>query len=480
MGRTAEVLIVGGGTCGCVLAARLSEQSDRTVLLVEAGPGFDETPDSLRDPTAMAVGPESVWARRYPAALTATRSGVAVRGRVLGGSSAVNGGYFVRGTAADFDGWGGAWSYDKVLPYFRKSEHDLDFDGEYHGGAGPIRVRRDRADEFVPLSAEFAQVCVSAGFARCADLNAPGFDGVGSVPMNIDRGARITTAAAYLAPALVRSNLRVETKTVVQQLVIESGRAVGIVVERGGVVDRYYADRIVLCAGAIESAALLMRSGIGDPERLRAAGVSTRYALPAVGAAFADHPEVAVPYRLLASSESKAVAALQVILGNGGVELRPYTAAMDLLVPGSGMDVPYLGVALMQSESRGVVTVRSDDPAVPPDIEYRYLSAAADRTRLREGVQLAQELLAALASRGVLTFDHIDPTDDWMSANLGTSQHMMGTCPMGADGVVDENCAVHGVDALYVVDTSVIPNNLSRGPNATAVMIAERAAALLR
>lgn len=464
MGSAAHVLIVGGGTCGCVLAARLSEQADRTVLLLEAGPGYRQVPSALSDPTAMPVGPGSPWARTYPATLSVGHPGAAVRGRVLGGSSAVNGAYFVRGTPADFERWGGTWSYDAVLPYFRRSERDVDFRGDLHGADGPMPVGRYRADEFNSVTAEFAESCAALGFPEVADKNAPDSTGWGAVPLNVVAGRRISTAQAYLLPAVGRVNLEIRANSVARRVIVESGVAIGVEAECDGKVVTLFADRIILCAGAIESPALLMRSGIGDPD------------LP-VGAGLVDHPEIALPYRI-ASDRSKAVAALQAVLNLEHVEIRPYTAALNSMVPGNRSSDTYLGVALMNSQSRGGVSLPTTDPHAAPSIDYDYLSEPADLRHLRDGVAVAQELLAEMASRGVVEYDPVDPTDDWIAANLGTSQHMMGTCGMGDDGVVDESCRVHGIENLSVVDTSVIPAGLSRGPAATAVMIAERASTL--
>ena len=471
-----DILVIGGGTCGCVVAARLSERTDRTVVLLEAGPGYAEPPGPLLDMTAMPVGPLGRWAREYPAMLTQDRPGVSVRGRVLGGSSAVNGGYFVRATPADIDGWGEGWSFDDALPFFVASEHDLDYTDAYHGSSGPLPVQRVPDSQFTGLSAEFTRACLRAGFAECADKNGPDSDGLGRVPMNIADGRRVSTAEAYLLSASARGNPTVLTGRAVHALIVESGRAVGVEVRFGSTVERLFAERIVLCCGAIESPAVLMRSGIGDSAVLERVGVRTAVELPGVGRTLYDHPEVALPFTA-SDSAANAVAPLQVVLNTESVEIRPYTAPMDTLVPGSGMQTQYLGVGLMDSRSRGSVTLGSTDPEMLPMVDFSYLTERSDRERLRAGVQVAQELLGDLHAQGVLTYQHVDPTDAWLADHLGTSQHSVGTCAMGA--VVDNGFAVHGVENLYVVDTSVIPRNLSRGPNATAVMLAERAAELL-
>ncbi|WP_280411823.1 mycofactocin dehydrogenase MftG [Nocardia asiatica] len=480
----ADTLVVGGGTAGCVLAERLSADPAHTVRLLEAGAlwtSADAMPAELMDAAALPIGPEAEWLWRYEVVLADDPPvpGTIVRGRLIGGSGSVNGGYFVRATAADFDAWtrvlGGsdAWSYESVLPMYCRTERDLDFGEQpWHGDGGPIPVRR--ASDPAPVSAAFAQACLAAGFAEVPDLNAPGTGaGVGAVPCNCDGGRRIGPGVGYLLPALSRPNLTVAGETMVTRIRFDGTRAVGVECVREGEIRVEWADRVVLCAGAIESAALLLRSGIGDPRQLRALDIPVVHSAP-VGAWFSDHPEVGISY-LLDVAEPPSVP-LETVLEVGDVEIRPYAVSFT---PG----VHRLGVTLMRPRSSGVLRLRSAEPDAAPLIDYRYLTAEQDRVRFRDAVATAGGLLRRMNARPVDPIPEPADLGAWLRANLATSQHLSGTCRMGrendAAAVVDEMCRVHGVTGLSVVDLSIVPVPLGRGPQATTMMIAEKAAAHL-
>ncbi|MFD0364998.1 mycofactocin system GMC family oxidoreductase MftG [Nocardia sp. GCM10030253] len=487
-----DTLIVGGGTAGCVLAARLSENPDHTVCLLEAGSVWTtaaEIPTELLDAAHLPVDPGSPWLWTYPVTLAAEELGSAVvgnivRGKVIGGSGAINGGYFVRATAADSAAWSKelgastAWSFEAVMPVYRRLEHDHDFgDRPWHGRSGPMPVRRTSAP--VPLSVEFAAACAAAGVPAIADLNAPPgagpATGVALVPCSVEDGRRVSTGSAYLLPALSRPNLTVVGEILATRIRFRGTRAVGVEYLRDGATGTMSADRIVLCAGAIESAALLLRSGIGAAEQLRALDIPVRHAAP-VGIGFSDHPEIGVEYQLDSTLRTPDTVPLEYVLSLDDIEIRPYTVAFT---PG----VQRLGVALMRPHAEGVLRLRSTDPAVAPHIDHRYLSAEHDRNRLREAVVTATELLRRISAARVsnpMPESSGAAADMWLRANLATSQHLSGTCRMGrADderAVVDERCRVHGVTGLSVVDLSIVPVPLSRGPQATTVLIAEHAA----
>ena len=470
----ADVVIVGAGTCGCVLAARLSEHPGRSVVLVESGPTYasrDLCPPELTDATALPIGPRSEWVRHYPVHLTDTRAGHAVRGRVLGGSSAVNGCAFVRARPHDFAAWpGDRWSYPTVLPYFRALEHDHDFGGDFHGDAGPMPVRRDGGTDLAPISTAFTHACLHAGFADDPDKNAPTAEGVGPVPLNIDGRTRVSTALAYLMPAMPRPNLTVVGDTTVRRIVFDGDVAVAVDVVGADGEHRIHGGRIILCAGAIETPLLLMRSGVGRPADLRAADIPVGHPLAGVGSGFADHPEVVLPYQPVDGCDPlRPVPALQTVLNHGDIEIRPYTTSFG--------GQRYLGVALMNSRARGSLRLRS------PQIHYNYLDTAEDRAAMRSGVDTATGLLRRLADAKVVGDFDIESTDDWLLAHLGTSQHTTGTCRMGtpddAYAVVDDHCNVIGLHGLTIIDASIVPGPISRGVHATAVMIAERAAAFV-
>ncbi|MBJ8348020.1 mycofactocin system GMC family oxidoreductase MftG [Antrihabitans sp. YC2-6] len=456
---TADVVVVGGGSAGCVLAARLSADPARTVLLIEAGPAPATWPPALLDPHTLPIGAGSEWAHHYSVALTGQRAGVIARGRVLGGSGAVNGAYFMRGLPADFARWGSdLWTYDAVLPYFRALESDHDFADEYHGGVGPMPVRRQTTEQLTRISAEFADAAVRSGFADVADKNNPVSDGVGPVPLNVDDRGRVNTALAYLGER--RTNLRILDRTTAHRLLFAHGAAIGVEVERDGTLATIGADRIVLSAGAIETPALLLRSGVGDPLASRSLGIPVVHELTGVGARFWDHPEVNLPY-VDAAQEAVKVPILQVVLNVDDIEIRPYTAPFGV------------GVTHMRPEARGTVRLRSADPQIPPVVSYNYLATARDRNTMRKAVDVAGALLAV----------DIDSTDEWLVDHLGTSQHTAGTCRMGpaseGESVVDDRCRVHGLDGLSIVDASIIPSPISRGIHATVVMLAERAVEFL-
>ncbi|MEV0296724.1 mycofactocin system GMC family oxidoreductase MftG [Nocardia sp. NPDC050710] len=486
-----DTLIVGAGTAGCLLAARLSEDPNHKVRLVEAGPAWstaDEIPAELLRADRMPVGPESPWLWRYPALLTADDAGHGVstelvRGRVLGGSGAINGGYFVRALAADFTAWcrelGGSaeWSLDAVLPAYRQIERDHDYgDDPGHGGSGPIPVRR--IIDPTPVSVEFAAVAAAAGYPEIPDLNAlPGpviTNGFGPVPCNVERGLRIGTATACLLPALARPNLTVSGGITVTRIRFDGTVAVGVDYRAGSATGTIPADRIVVCAGAVESAALLLRSGVGDPEHLRALDIPVVHPAP-VGDWFCDHPEIGLGYRIGSAASGSGSVPLEYVLELDDIEIRPYALPFT-----PDTQARRLGVALMRPRSAGVLRLHCADPDIAPRLEYRYLSAAHDRERLSAAVSLAADLLHRIPG---VRQPHRPPAGvgvAWLRANLATSQHLSGTCRMGAAGderaVVDERCRVHGVSGLSVVDLSVVPVPLSRGPQATVMMIAEHVA----
>jgi choline dehydrogenase len=475
----ADVIVVGGGSSGCVVAARLSANPDRAVLLIEAGPGArDSGPLGL-----LPVGPRSDVASTYPVELRPGRSATISRGRVLGGSGAVNGGYFIRGTESDFRSWPETWSYSEVLPYFRKLETDRSGDRRWHGGDGPIPVTRIGRENMHPVSSAFLDACAAQGFGYVEDLNEPNADGAGPVPLNAVAGRRVSTASAYLEPSLARPNLRVRTGVVARRVVFEGVRVVGVEAEIAGERRLLRAREVVLCAGAIGTAHLLMHSGIGPAQHLSELGLPVVADRPGVGRDFGDHPEVTLAYRprlLVPRNEHTAV--LEAVLEADGIEIRPYTAPFAQIIPGVLDADPRLGVALMRPDSRGELTLRSSDPADPPIIRYRYLTSAADRAAMRSGLDLARGLLTSAAFGRVAAEpgagSPIEPFE-----NLGTSLHLSGTCRMGSeadhDAVVDDRCRVIGVDGVLVADTSVMPVVPSRGPHATAVMIAERVSALI-
>ena len=467
------MLIVGAGSAGSVLAERLSGDPRCRVTVVESGPGpSDPRVRNQIDGLHLPIGDASSVVRRYPTTLTdePVRHAQIMRGAVVGGSGAVNGGYFCRGLPSDFDGWGlPGWAWADVLPHFRAIETDLDFDTDVHGSDGPILVRR--VSEFDGCTASFVESATDAGFDWINDLNGASSGahlppGVGAVPLNINGGTRVGPGGAYLQPAMDRTNLTLLTNTRVGRIRIVKGRAVGVdCLGPDGAVD-LTADRIILSAGAIGSAHLLMLSGVGPQDVLGAVGIPVVADLP-VGMTSVDHPEWVLPVDW---SETHGLPPLEAVVSTSdGLEIRAYTAGFGAMISGrrdDPADHPHIGVSLMQPKSRGRVRLVSADPDAHPVIEHHYDSEPEDVARLNAGAELARELAGARAKSA--------------TASWSTSQHLSGTAPMGGDddavAVVDPRCRVRGVDGLSIVDGSVLPAITSRGPHATIVMIGHRAA----
>jgi choline dehydrogenase len=503
-----DVIVVGAGSSGAVVASRLSEDPARSVLLLEAGPdyvGIESLPPKIRCgyTTAADITPsDHDWG--YLGTATPTAGPLAVfRGKVVGGSSATNGQIFLRGIPADFDGWAAAgndlWSFEHVLPYFRRIERDFDF-GEQpgHGAAGPIPVRRFRRDEWLPPQIAFVSACRDLGFDACPDLNAPGAAGVGPIPLNTYEGIRWGTNLGYVDPARHRLNLTVRPRCAVQRVLIEGHRAVGVSVWSGNALQTVYGDEIVLCAGAVGSPHLLMLSGVGPADQLREVGVPVVHALPGVGQNLRDHPHVGALWR-----------------PKPGYPMHPdlprYQVALRCTAPGSTIPddlqilmVSYatgrvdrggdghtpVGIVLQPvlnlAVGQGEIRLRSADPSIQPSIDFYLLAESSDLGRLREGLRLAvrlgehpafADLVADRIAPGDALIDSDAALDAWMRREVTHTNHLAGTCKMGpaADplAVVDQRGRVHGIEQLRVADCSIMPQCVRANTNATAMMIGD-------
>jgi choline dehydrogenase-like flavoprotein len=542
-----DVIIVGGGTAGCVLAARLSEDQARRVLVLEAGPDHrtaaEFPPDVAWAPSMAAAFPGHPNNWSFVGDLMPDRPYPLARGKIIGGSSSVNGVYFIRARPADFEQWvalgNDLWSYDHVLPFYKKSEHDLDFSDAFHGVDGPTPVHRASGDQLHPVSRAFVEACLRAGFPEEPDKNAPGADGVGPVPTNAVDGIRMNTAMTYLAPARDRSNLTVQGDTTVRRVLFDGTRAVGVEAEHGGRGVEYRGEEVVLCASGFKSPHLLMLSGIGPAAELRRHGIQVIHDSPGVGRNVKDHPALFLGFRVREDglpplAEGLPRGLLQVCLNHtapdcdivGELQIacsassfsdvmktvgsgtgarsrlpsyltRPLATAkalrrlpLSLMLAQRRMQDNLILLCSMDAEkSSGVISLASSDPREQPVIELNYLCEPDDLRRLTANVRVAAHLLKApeferlgarLISPTAVELASDESLHAWIRATLGTSLHTMCSARMGpaADptAVVDQQCRVHGVERLRVVDISIMPSVIRRGPAATAVMIAERAA----
>jgi choline dehydrogenase len=509
-----DVIVVGAGSAGAVIANRLSADPARSVLLLEAGPdyaGIENLPPKIRwgHTTAADMTPsDHDWGYVGSASPTAGPLGV-FRGKVVGGSSATNGQIFLRGIPGDFDAWAAAgndlWSFEKVLPYFRRLERDLDFgDRPYHGAEGPIPVRRFPRDEWLAPQVAFVEACRGLGFAECPDLNVPDAEGVGAIPLNTHEGVRWSTSLGYVDPARHRLNLMIRSRCVVQRILFEGRRAVGLSVLSGTELQTVHGDEIVLCAGAVGSPHLLLLSGVGPADQLRNAGVPVTLDLAGVGQNLRDHPHVGAAWR-----------------PKPGYPMHPdlprYQVALRYTAPGSTLrnDLQILMVSyatgrvdrggdgrtpvgivlqpvLNLADGHGEIRLRSADPSIQPSIDLNMLDELSDRRRLADGLRLSVRLAQHPAFANLLG-ERIAPTDAllesdtaldaWMRREVTHTNHLSGTCRMGPASdplaVVDQRGRVHGIEHLRVADCSIMPDCVRANTNATAMMIGERLAVLI-
>jgi len=515
-------VIVGGGTAGCVLAGRLSEDPDCRVLLLEAG-GEDRRAE-IHIPAAFSklFKTEVDWAyETVPQPRLYDRALYWPRGKVLGGSSSMNAMIYIRGAAADYDGWAAAgctgWGFADVLPYFKRSEDHVRGPSAWHGKGGPVPVT-DPLDPS-PVSLAFVEAALQAGLPRNDDFNGPTLKGAGLYQLTQRGGRRVSSAAAFLRPARSRPNLRIETGALATRIVFDGQRAVGVEFLQGGASHRVDAVReVLLCGGTVNSPQLLMLSGVGPANDLRQLGLPVTADRPAVGANLQDHPIAGLRYRLrrpisLMNAEG-AVSVLRYLTTRRGmltsnvaeagafVRTRADDPEPDVqyhvapvLYEDHGLRPPTehgfsIGPTLVAPRSVGRLALRSADPTEPPLIDPNYLADEADLTSLVKGLKVGREIalqpaLASFRGEELTPGPHVH-TDDalaaYVRATCETLYHPAGTCRMGADNdsVVDPDLRVRGVEGLRVVDASVMPTIVRGNTNAPTMMIAEKAADLLR
>ena len=500
-----DYIVIGAGSAGCVVANRLTEDPETTVLLLEAG--NPDTKPEIHIPLQCKhlPGTEVDWGYfSEPEPYLNNRQILCPRGKVLGGSSSINFLVYIRGNRHDYDHWqelgNPGWSYQDVLPYFKKSENQQRGASEYHGVDGELSVTDVISP--APISQRFVEAAVALGYDYNPDFNGTQQEGAGPIQLTIKDGKRHSAAAAFLVPILHRPNLTVQTGTLVTRLLLEGTRTVGVEYLYEGTLHQVRVNsEVILSAGAFDSPKLLMLSGIGDAEQLQAMEIPVVVDLPGVGQNLQDHILVPVPYE---TTQDLHTAITSNGCGETGLFLhseinRGIAPDLELIFgpimwappgyPNSG--VGFTGIiALTHPENIGSVKLRSPDPKDTPMIRLNYLQSQADVQKLVDAIKLMRRLFQTSAFdefRGREVAPGADVTGDealaaYVRETCGTVFHPIGTCKMGTDpmAVVDSELRVYGVEGLRVVDASIMPTLITGHTNAPTIMIGEKAADLIK
>ena len=517
-----DVIIIGGGSAGSVLASRLTEDPNRRVLLLEAG-GRDRHP-FYHLPAGFAKMTKGIGSWGWYTTPQRHMKDMVIRytqAKVIGGGSSINAQIYTRGNALDYDEWRQAgctgWGYDDILPYFRKAEDNDTHANRYHGQGGPLGVSQPRAP--LPICDAYFAAAAQLGIPRNLDMTGEEQDGVGFYQLTQKNYRRSSTAVAYLRPAEKRANLTVITGAQVLRVVVDQGRATGVDLAGQGIVR---AGEVILSAGAIGSPRLLQLSGIGPAEHLRSLGVPVVFDQPGVGANLQDHVDLFViaectgphTYDRFAKPHLSALAALQYLLTRKGPVASslfetggfwyadPNARSPDIqlhLGLGSGIEagvaaMPQGGVTLnsayLRPRSRGTVRLASADPLAAPLIDPNYWADPYDREMSIRGLKLAREIMRQDALKPFVLAERLPGPDvqtdedyfNYACAHAKTDHHPAGTCRMGSDpaAVVDPQLRFNGIEGLRVVDASIMPSVVSSNTNAATIMIAEKAADMIR